>query len=43
MGHKLKLIEGSYGNMQALWWDKNNAKVYAASDKRGEGKALVFP
>jgi gamma-glutamyltranspeptidase / glutathione hydrolase len=43
MGHKLKLINGSYGNMQALWWDHKTGKVSAASDHRGEGSSSIFP
>jgi len=27
--------------MQAIMWDKRTNYVYAASDKRGEGSALV--
>ncbi len=42
MGHKLKLIEGSYGNMQALWWNKKTQQVKASSDLRGEGTASIF-
>jgi gamma-glutamyltranspeptidase/glutathione hydrolase len=32
---------GSYGNMQAIVWDKNKKKLTAASDKRGIGISTV--
>jgi gamma-glutamyltranspeptidase/glutathione hydrolase len=32
---------GSYGNMQAIVWDKNKKKLTAASDKRGIGSSAV--
>ena len=41
LGHKLKPLKNSYGNMQVVIWDKKENKVSAASDKRGEGKAIV--
>jgi gamma-glutamyltranspeptidase/glutathione hydrolase len=41
MGHNLKRLDSSYGNMQAISWDYNNG-VQAASDPRVEGQALVF-
>ena len=41
-GHHLAIApRGRYGNMQAVLWDKKNQRVYAASDPRGEGEALV--
>ncbi|MFI4937726.1 MAG: gamma-glutamyltransferase [Candidatus Berkiellales bacterium] len=40
-GHKLKQTEKPYGNMQAIFWDKAANEVYAASDPRGQGLALV--
>ncbi|MFK5984675.1 MAG: gamma-glutamyltransferase [Pseudomonadota bacterium] len=43
MGHSLKLSKHPYGNMQALWWDQKTGEVNAASDQRGEGKAITFP
>ncbi len=41
LGHKLKPLENSFGNMQIVIWDKKENKVTAASDKRGEGVATV--
>jgi len=40
-GHKLKLIERRYGDMQAVLWDKSTNRVYAASDPRGGGLAKL--
>lgn len=40
-GHSLKLINPPYGDMQALLWNKRNGSVTAASDPRGEGRAVV--
>ena len=42
-GHRLKALDSPYGNMQAIYWDKNNQRVYAASDPRGIGAAQVLP
>jgi len=41
MGHTLKPLQGSYGNMQAILWDHKNKQVTAASDPRGVGEARV--
>lgn len=41
MGHQLKRLDSSYGNMQAISWDYESG-VQAASDPRVEGQALVF-
>lgn len=41
-GHVLNEKDRRYGNMQAILWDKNNNKLFAASDPRGEGKAVVI-
>ncbi|MCU7958558.1 MAG: gamma-glutamyltransferase [gamma proteobacterium symbiont of Bathyaustriella thionipta] len=41
MGHKLKQLANDYGNMQAIYWDKSNNRVEAASDSRGIGSARV--
>ena len=41
LGHKFKPMTRQYGNMQAILWDKQNSKVTAASDPRGEGLAEV--
>jgi len=40
-GHKLKPLNNSYGNMQAIYWDYRNNRVEAASDPRGVGSAQV--
>ena len=42
LGHRLKDLSSSYGNMQAVYWDKVEARVLAASDPRGEGEAVVW-
>lgn len=38
-GHKLQITGRQFGDMQAVYWDKNAKKVEAASDPRGEGLA----
>ncbi len=40
MGHKLRLSNRQWGNMQVITWDFANGKVEAASDPRGEGEGL---
>ncbi len=40
-GHRLRELQASYGNMQAILWDKTINKVYAASDPRRQGMAKV--
>jgi gamma-glutamyltranspeptidase/glutathione hydrolase len=40
-GHQLKPLDSSYGNMQAVYWDRKNRRVHAASDPRGIGAATV--
>jgi len=40
-GHRLKRRDQSYGNMQAILWNKAANKVTAASDPRGLGSAVV--
>ena len=42
MGHKLRLSNRRWGNMQVITWDFANGKVEAASDPRGEGEGLVY-
>jgi gamma-glutamyltranspeptidase/glutathione hydrolase len=42
LGHALKLLDRTYGNMQALLWDKKSNTVQAVSDPRGEGRAEIF-
>jgi gamma-glutamyltranspeptidase / glutathione hydrolase len=41
MGHRLKPLEGDYGNMQAILWHRKTGDVEAASDPRGIGLALT--
>ncbi|MCW8899888.1 MAG: gamma-glutamyltransferase [Gammaproteobacteria bacterium] len=41
LGHTLKPLDNTFGNMHIVIWDKKENKVTAASDKRGEGLALV--
>ncbi len=41
MGHRLQARQRPYGNMQAVFWDRKNNRVTAASDPRGNGLALV--
>src|SRR6056300_26018 len=42
MGHQLKPVDDSYGNMQAIAWDKVANKVSVASDPRGIGTAVAI-
>jgi gamma-glutamyltranspeptidase/glutathione hydrolase len=42
-GHRLKALNAPYGNMQAIYWDRKDRRVYAASDPRGIGAAQVRP
>lgn len=41
LGHQLKPLDNTYGNMHLVIWDKKENRVTAASDKRGEGQAIV--
>ena len=41
LGHHLKPLDNTYGNMHVVIWDKKENKVTAASDARGEGEAIV--
>jgi len=41
LGHKLKAVSSTYGNMHAVSWNKKTNIVDAASDPRGEGFASV--
>ncbi len=41
MGHVLKPLDSTYGNLQAVTWDPASGKVDAASDPRGVGTARV--
>ncbi|BCX89341.1 gamma-glutamyltranspeptidase/glutathione hydrolase [Methylomarinovum tepidoasis] len=40
-GHRLKALGRTYGNMQAILWDRFLDRVEAASDPRGGGSAVV--
>ncbi len=40
-GHRLKPLDSTYGNMQAIYWDRKTGRVSAASDPRGIGEARV--
>lgn len=40
-GYRLELLDHPYGNMQAVYWDRANGRVEAASDPRGIGSASV--
>jgi gamma-glutamyltranspeptidase/glutathione hydrolase len=42
MGHKLRLSNRQWGNMQVVTWDFATGRVDAASDPRGEGEGLVY-
>jgi len=39
LGHRLKPLRDTYGNMQAVLWDRPRNRVAAASDPRGVGSA----
>ena len=41
LGHHLKEEDRKFGNMQAILWYKPRNLVFAASDPRGEGEAVV--
>jgi len=41
LGHKLKQMDSTYGNMQMIILDKHSGKAEAASDARGIGEAMV--
>jgi len=40
-GHQLKETKYRYGNMQAIQFNKKSKKIFAESDPRGEGQALI--
>jgi gamma-glutamyltranspeptidase/glutathione hydrolase len=40
-GHRLRLLDDSYGNMQVVIWDQRSGEISAASDPRGIGSAEV--
>ena len=41
MGHQLKEARYPYGDMQAVQLNKKTKSLVAASDRRGEGRAVV--
>jgi len=41
LGHQLKPLKRSYGNMQGVYWNKSTGAVSAASDPRGIGRSIV--
>jgi gamma-glutamyltranspeptidase/glutathione hydrolase len=41
LGHQLKPLDSTYGNMQALYWDRQADRLSGASDPRGIGSARV--
>ena len=41
IGHKLKILQQPFGNMQIIMQDKQTGKVTAASDPRGIGNNIV--
>jgi gamma-glutamyltranspeptidase/glutathione hydrolase len=41
MGHTLQALDTDYGNMQAIYHDRKNGQVFAASDPRGVGLSAV--
>ncbi|MDD5579776.1 MAG: gamma-glutamyltransferase [Methylobacter sp.] len=41
IGHKVKETGYRYGDMQAVQWNKTTQVLSAASDRRGEGRAIV--
>jgi gamma-glutamyltranspeptidase/glutathione hydrolase len=43
MGHQLKEARYNYGDMEAVQWNKATHRLSAASDRRGEGQAVVGP
>lgn len=40
-GHRVRQLDDSYGNMQAIAWDLGSGVVTAASDPRGIGSSVV--
>ncbi|MCP4129322.1 MAG: gamma-glutamyltransferase, partial [Gammaproteobacteria bacterium] len=41
MGHALTPLKRNYGNMQAIFWNRGDGTIQAASDPRGGGSAIV--
>ncbi len=42
LGHTLEDVERTFGNMQAILWDRGAGEVTVAADPRGEGKGLLL-
>jgi len=40
-GHGLQQLDSTYGNMQVIYWDRDDGQVFAVSDPRGSGGARV--
>ena len=40
-GHQVRRLDDSYGNMQAIVWNRGTGEVTAASDPRGIGGTLT--
>ena len=43
MGHRIKLFDSGWGNMQVIVWDRGAGRVEAASDPRRQGEARIRP
>ena len=43
MGYTMRETPKTFGDMQAVMWDRQTNRVYAASDPRGHGESLVIP
>ncbi len=42
-GHQVRQLDDTYGNMQAILWDRRSGEVTAASDPRGIGSTALMP
>ena len=42
LGHQLRELDRSYGNMQAVQWELSSGQLQAAADPRGAGAAQVL-
>jgi gamma-glutamyltranspeptidase/glutathione hydrolase len=41
LGHTLRAVPDGWGNMQAVWWDRDGDRLAAAADPRGVGTGAV--
>lgn len=41
-GHAIRPLDDSFGNMQAIVWERRSGRVSAASDPRGIGRGVVM-